>query len=479
MFLCKNLLFLIIFVHFFFLSQSIYTQVPLSSVLEDSSSVKIDKNSDLNISKIIRVLLHAGHGGRKISPNKVYGDKWSPVKQHYLTPYYEGAIHENSKENEITYKIVKSVQKIFQNLSNINGKRKFENLLREFNHNKLLEENIIIDIQLARETDFYTSYFQHQEDPNAIYRLYDYPDSKKKEVKAGILSKINKLKPHLIISVHLDTLNTPGFGSMYSIITPGYSTYKLGKKYLLEKNIKKRNQYYIQFQKSGYTNWFMNDTARTPFSSFLLDVCSYFTGNWCDYPPLSLKNTKYLGYRYNMLQWRYADLGDWKKLAKEGVANTPYSGNIKTFLEKDSLFWKRERSKEEEYRRENGFEGIGGDNLYASQELLRYIRTHFYLSGAEPNKKKIPKLDKPITSTWSLPTYTNAIHAFLELGSVKNIHDKKRFDLSYQLYSEAIAIGIYSLIYSMKPIKIDLDASPKGKKINFSKYGTYFQDVVK
>src|SRR3990172_1690620 len=202
-------------------------------------------------------------------------------------------------------------------------------------------------------------------DPNAPYRLFDYPDQED-TMQPGRLSRINAVRPHLVVSLHLAKNAPRDFEGMNPVIVPSFEILHKGLSYL-KGEISGKSFYY----NTSHLEWFVESETRSDFDWFLSDTSLYFTG----YP---LKKSSepargdFKGYRYNMIQWAYADAPGWRYPAQYHMPGTRYSASIKYF-EPEGKFWVRERSPYERYRRDGGNEGFGGDNAYASYEIVRYI----------------------------------------------------------------------------------------------------------
>jgi hypothetical protein len=310
-----------------------------------------------------------------------------------------------------------------------------------------------------------------RDDPNAEFRLFDYPDKEKRMIP-GRISKINTLKPHLVVSLHFTTPCPPGYVGMNPVIIPPYSMLEQGLMYLMKKRDKKF------FYKSRYNDWFAESNRKGDFEWFVKDVSVYFLGYPYDrnYKP---KLNDFKGYRYNMISWAYNDDKGWEDIARNHPADTQYSNSYDT-LKPIGRFWDRERSIYENYRRAEGEEGYGGDNLYASSEIIRYILYSLFLAG-ENNPSQ--KLSKPYISTWILPAHLNAISAYIELGYLSVKRHRYLLSKKQDEIAEGIAAGIYSLFAGLKPKNADFRYIPKGKKIDLQKYNitndkSYFDAVI-
>lgn len=128
---------------------------------------------------------------------------------------------------------------------------------------------------------------------------------------------------------------------------------------------------------------------------------------------------------------------------------------------------------------------FGGDNHYASDELLRFIQ--YGVPTLVKKKKKTVKIGgilDPFVSTYGLPTFVNAICAYLEIGFL-DVKQDREFVLKYQEeIAKSLAVGIYSLFVGLE-LKKDYKGlfKPKGRNVDFKKYiehrdGNYFEKVV-
>ena len=428
--------------------------------------------------KIFRVVLDPGHGGIDLEPRSVYGDKYDLLSKKYLDNFRQGAYYKGLWENEETYSIARMVQDHLFLTRSHQGKKIFRSILQKYTPYSVGEIGSIESF-LSRKKSYPDIYFDIREDLNAPYRLYDYRDIRTNRLKKGRISKINTLQPHLVVSIHLTRGQKNTQGALNAVITPSYATYRLALTYV--KNRRSRRRIKQKFQNSDYQDWFLTK-GRGQFASFLLDSWIYFTGYWCKPHGLSAMPDVFKGYRHNMITWRYKDKGNWHLRAKKHQNYTPYSKSLKT-ISLNNAFWRRERSKPEQWRRENGYEDYGGDNLYSSHEILRYIRKGFLINEDE-SEAKLPVLLKPYISTWSVPTYINAVAAYLEIAYLDITADYKRILEHKKIYAEAIAVGIYSLFFSIRQDKEDKEMDlPFGRSINFKKYENYkgrnyFKEVV-
>ena len=414
-----------------------------------------------------RVMLDPGHGGKAYGNKIKHGDRFDVLSQKYLAYFDYGVRYKNLEEHAIVYSIALKVKNILD--LSLSGRDfvKFKNIISRFT-----DENpgrIIIQSELSRPDSRGKI---TGGDPNAPFRLYDYPDAEG-QMRYGRISRINSFRPHLVVSLHLDYRPPAHFQGINPVIAAPYSFLEKGLQYLKgEINDK------AFFYKSSYTDWFIESTKRSDFRWFMKDVSVYFTG----YPAdnfIKMVPAGFSGYRNNMVEWKYRDLPGWELLAVNHPSGTKYSMNYND-ISLQGRFWDRERSQYEKYRREDGEEGFGGDNLYACREIIRYILLSLDLNKTLPHTQK---LGNPYISIWSVPMLVNAVAAFIELGYLYRNPDRFMLTKKQDEVAEGIAVGIYSLLAGLKPKEGKFKYPPKGKRVDLEKYlinseNDYFNDVL-
>ena len=318
------------------------------------------------------VVLDPGHGGCNIQPFSIYGDKYDVLSGKYTDSYRPGAFYNGLWENEETYKIALLVEEYLKLTLDPNKHLQFKSILKKYTTANI-SHITPIKVYFSREPGYASQYENIKKDPNAPYRLYDYPDIITQEYKKGTISRINNIQPELTVTIHLTRGKINRSGAMNAVITPGYKTYNLALDYAKNKN--KQKLIRQNFLQSKYQNWFLT-SGRTPFESFLIDACIYFTGSSCDKYGNHTPTDEFYGYRYNMFSWSYKDPINWTDTAQKHPNNSQYSKSLSQFIPQGA-YWQREKSIKEHWKREDGIEGFGGDNLYAAHEILRYIRKGF------------------------------------------------------------------------------------------------------
>lgn len=412
---------------------------------------------------IFKIVIDPGHGGNNQKPFEIYGDKYDTISGKFLEAYRPGAIHKNKTEREIVLKLGIELKKILDLTKTNQGFKKFQNIAKNYTNSKIHPVRFVT--KLTRNDDFEHKNWKDGEDQNYKYRLYDFVDKKTGKKVLGRLSQINREKPYLVVSLHLNP-SYPGHpGGMAAVIAPPYQIFqelRLISSGKMDESV---------FSGGPYRNWtkFVGDWNH--LENAMTDAWIYFHGYWADQSGKNTNLNKFTGYRQNMVSWKYADVQGWENLAKRG-ARGQYAKSHDDYIARGK-FWNRERGQGERLRRSNGYEGYGGDNLYAGNELLRFV--HYGLSkrilmetGSIP---ELGPIHSPYISTYSLPTYLNAITAFLEIGYIDNERDMKYIEGYMKVVAESLAIGIYSLFMGTSPLhKEDFSYRPKGKKLGFEKY---------
>ncbi|MBN2158049.1 MAG: N-acetylmuramoyl-L-alanine amidase [Spirochaetes bacterium] len=400
----------------------------------------------------------------------VHGDRYDTVSGRYLDYYKEGAARGRLHERVIVYNIAKKTEKLLKLLAPGGNRKRFFNILEKYSEDN--PPQITVLPYMSRGRSITDSEAEGKKDPNAPFRMFDYPDCEG-NMQQGRMSRINELRPHLVVSLHLARAGPSDFEGMSPVITPSYGFLRQGLEYLRGKRRGKRF-----FLRSPYREWFIEETSRSDFEWYLNDVSLYFTG----YPLTRRREPDsggFKGYRYNMVRWAYSDKTGWERAARHHIASSRYADSFEKYVP-EGKFWDRERSSYERSRRDGGREGFGGDNAYASYEIIRYIYYSLYLRGDEHRSQKP---GKSYISVWIMPLHVNAINAFIELGYLNRSRDRFLLTKRQDAIAEGIAVGIYSLLSGLTPKDRQFNHAPMGKGIDFTKYRTpegrsYFDEVT-
>ncbi len=409
---------------------------------------------------VYRVILDPGHGGLRYLNKKNHGDRYDKISEKYLKHYNAGVRYKNLEEHAIAYSIAKKVKDILDLSSDGKNFNRFIEIIKQFSDDN--PPRIIIQSKLSRGELKSNKKISKNDDPNASFRLYDYPDKTDtfRKIEHGRISKINSYKPHLLVSIHMDIRPPDYYKGINPVIVAPHSFLHSGLQYL-NKKITNKDFFY----ESPYAYWFVESVKKSNFYWFLKDTSVYFTG----YPhnnKLRIKSKRFLGYRYNMVSWNYADPPHWEIIAKHHPKETQYAMSHNDFVMKGK-FWERERSIYEGYRRKGGEDSYGGDNLYVSNEIIRYILYSLKLNGI---RNSTQKLGKPYISIWSLPLLVNAVTAYIELGYLYKKRDRFLLTKKQDELAEGFAVGIYSLLVGLKPKNNKSKYMPKGKRVDLKKY---------
>lgn len=423
-----------------------------------------------------RVVLDPGHGGRDLIPHTLYGDKFDRRLGVYLDKFREGARHKGVWEYEVMHDIAVKAKAILDLTQTAEGKEKFRKILAKYGKVHATPESI--EAFLSRPAGYHENYFENRDDVNAPFRLYDYPNQKTGAIEPGTISRINAYEPELVITLHLTHTEAPSVGGMATVITPGYKTYELAHRYVRSGG-GGRAALRNKLANSAWRNWFISDDKYRTYSSFMADAFIYYIGYWCKPDGVSTDYKKFRGYRHNLVQWSYAD-SDSVVESLFGQKGERYATTLAAF-EPKGPFWEREKAEPENWRREGGPEGFGGDNHYAGMEVLRFARKAFVVNGFD-SAATAPKLLKPYISTWAVPTYVNAIAAFVELAHTTSKRDHLRMAKYRHIYAEGIAVAAYSLLHGLETN--GAAGFPKGDAVDLARYqklagGNYFKRVKK
>ncbi len=419
-----------------------------------------------------RVVIDPGHGGINVQPPEKYGDKYDLISGKFLDVFKEGAAYRGVEENIIMYQIGAKVRRLLALTETEEGFNEFRKIASIHVNGDI--PRIIIHSKLSRVDSKPRAELEKRADPNVEYRLFDFPSSDG-EILPGRISSINAFKPHLVVSLHCAESTSRDNIGMNAVICPPYSIMEKGLSYLKGEH---RDRSF--FLKSRYANWFEESSypKRSLFQWFLSDVSVYFLSYH-----LNRKNRiepdGFTGYRYNMVSWKYADEPDWEDDAKKHESGSRYASSFSGYNPVGS-YWDRERSKYEEYRRDGGPEGYGGDNAYASMEIIRFALASINRAGYRHRDLRVAN---PYISIWSVPLYINAVSAYIELGYIRMPSYRRVLTKMQDPVAEGIAVGIYSLLAGSKTKPMPGKNTPKGKSIDLDKYRiddkeTYFDSVV-
>ncbi len=419
------------------------------------------------------VVIDPGHGG---TGKKEPDDKWDALSGKYLQHFAPGTKHQNHYEHRIALDLAKRTEAYLAWTRAAADWPKFVALLREFSDASDFPR-IAFQTQLSRRNGWdERGVPRTRPEVNAPYRLYDFPSEKASTMRPGRISWMNAQHPYLILSIHLNPAGKGSAGGMAAVLAPGYETFNLLREISLG------NRKSAEFEALPWKNgWLITDGGWTRFEAARSDAWVYFNGYrakknggpWAE---------QFRGYRHNMMTWRYADPAGWERTARAHPPG-PYAVEHRNFRPTGN-FWNRERGRAEYWRREGGELGYGGDNHYASDELLRFVQ--YGARRMRPARRRpgaMGEILKPFVSTYSLPTYVNAINAYLEIAHINRPRDLSLVTDDADVVARSLAVGVYSLFSGMQLRAQAGPYTPRGKPIDFARYeklagGNYFKVVT-
>lgn len=415
---------------------------------------------------VFRVMLDPGHGGVALPDRCRNGDRYCAVTRTYLQDFREGASFRGIEEHALVYEIASKAYDILLDCGENGDFSKFYPVLERFTD--VPYDRVYIQCDMSRSDSRCRNEIIRREDPNGEFRIFDYPDARG-IMRPGRLSYINARRPQIVVSLHAAGKGAAYFMGMNPVIVPPFDFLHSG---LLDLQGEKQGRSY--FFSSPYRDWFDESSRRTGYQWFLNDVMLYFTG----YPLKASGDAdldNFRGYRYNMVTWPYRDHIGWERWARTHPDNSPYAASAKKFV-LAGKYWVREKSVYEKYKRDGGLEGFGGDNYYASAEIIRYI---LYSLGINNLYHADQRLGKPYISVWTMPLFVNAINAFIELGYLARPRFRYLLTSRQDEIAQGVAVGVYSLCAGIVPKQAPIRDRPKGKKIDLIKYsmpnkGSYF-----
>lgn len=404
---------------------------------------------------VYRIVIDPGHGGASLFPVYLHGDRFDTLTGSYLDAYREGASGPGVHEHLLMYSISKKVMRHLKDASAGGKYGRFHDLVARYTDRPA--GRVTIDAIISRSSSVEEG--SKLADPNAGYRLYDY-SGRDGEIHMGRISLINDFKPHLVVSLHCASSGPYDYEGMSAVIAPPYDYLYNGLLYLRGK--KKKSSF---FTGRFGENWFCESEDRSNFSWFLNDSSLYFLSHPIDEDHIQ-RFDKYKGYRQNMVHWRYGDKNGWEYAAAHNIKDSRFSRDLDYFVP-EGPFWERERSRFEKFRRDGGPEGYGGDNLYAGNEIIRYIQYSLAKSGI---RTRFRKPGKPYVSVWAVPVLINAVSAYIELGYLMRRDDRTLLVQRQDEIAEGVAVGIYSLLAGIELDQGDDALLPRGKRIDLDKY---------
>lgn len=448
-----------------------------------------------------KVALDPGHGGRGEPRRPTMGDNWDSAAGEFLGSYLNGGSRTVNKitytEHEIVLALGKRLKLLLDKTTDDAKWPEFEAVVKRYSDlTKASVKRVWIEAKLMRES----SYLDHPDaanpNVNKHFRLFDAPDAFPWTPGAplfpGRISRINQTGADLLVALHAnDSFNTSLRGST-ALFVPPYPVYDL----IRQASLNQRS--WDDFRNTPYyTYWSYTKLPSRRREELAEDMTRYFL----DGVTGGAKGTGHQRTgRADRVQWRYRQDPPVERADLAGRFEGPY--------------WERERSIYEGYRRNAGPEEFGGDNLFAGQELTRYLRYALWQDflkkpgplpfPAQPVRASAPKVDPdapppgsaaaaatglatsyglpfppdaylgrhapPLCSDWLVSLYTNSVAAYLEVAYLSNPADLWLLDNKLDVIAEGIAVGIYSLCAGLKTKDLPGLQSPRGIPVDWDRY---------
>ncbi len=422
--------------------------------------------------KSIRVMIDPGHGGRGEEPGATTGDNWdSQYAQFLRVVNYGGSARvapgRRVEEHELALSLSRRLAALLELTRTDAGWTRFEEILRRLGARGTLPR-VRIESRLTRTDDYRAREARKEPDPNRDFRLLDsparLPAREGTPLHPGRVSRVIDWAPDLLLVLHANDVDSRRQRGMNALFVPSPQDFEAIRAMELSKEALPPGL--ARLAKS----WIARGRARGERESMIEAAWCYYTG----FAPTPGGRTPDIrrpdGKVWNHITWAYRD-------------TEPGRPTLTLAAPQVGPFWDRERGPFESRRRAGGPEGLGGDNLYAGQELLRHARlslgravtstalpSDVFGRGPHMRVTTLTPLSRPLCAAWTLPLYVNSVTAYLELGYLSNARDRWLLMHRGDLYVEGLAAGIYSLAAGLKLPGVPGIDSPSGKPIAFEYY---------
>jgi N-acetylmuramoyl-L-alanine amidase len=310
-----------------------------------------------------RLVLDPGHGGRGEQPGLATGDAWDASLGRFVRVLNFGGAQRLARgvrltEHELVLALAKRLRSVLDLTHSEAGWAEFTRLLESVGVKGPLTR-VRFDTRLSREDDFRAREARRDRDPSKDFRLLDspkvFPAANGQPLHPGRVSRIVALAPELVVVLHLNDGPGTRERGTNALYVPSPEAFEALRLFALQ-----RGPWTAELEKLR-PHWLGRGRARGEKASMLESAWCYFTG----YPPAASGRLAELrhptGQAWNHVTWAYRE-------PEPGPARVTLEGPF------SGPFRERERLPVEQRRRGGGPEGVGGDNLYAGQELLRFVR---------------------------------------------------------------------------------------------------------
>jgi len=176
------------------------------------------------------VVLDPGHGGLAEAAGPFTGDHWDPASRAFLNPYNYGAAHERDglAEHRLVLSIAKRARALLQSACTVEGFPAFRRILERYGRPARGRDFPRPDLRviLTREDAAEDPPYADLADPNRFFRLYDSPTGFRDDgaphpdLYPGRMSLINRAKPELAVSIHINSAKNAAVRGQASVVTP-------------------------------------------------------------------------------------------------------------------------------------------------------------------------------------------------------------------------------------------------------------------
>ncbi len=416
-----------------------------------------------------RVFLDPGHGGKPEPASTRGGAHFDPLSGRFLNVYSYGTEYRAPggiviSEQQQVLALARKIRERLDWTRTEDGWERFQALLARFGAVLPPFHRVMFETRLSRENDFRSHPDAGRRDVNKHFRIFDSPSripwDPSVPMQEGRLSKAAAFAPDLLLSLHIDGSRNRQQRGMSALFVPSHADFELARRIALgtakPTDVAKKLRHWWKYSGHGRdkTQWMLND------------CWTYFTGYRSDPSGSRADLESYIGQRWQHVRWAYAE--DVEAPPRTSLAG-PFTGR----------WFERERSAYEGFRRGEGPEELGGDNLYAGQELIRFLRYALWKDYSDGGtafakdltpRELLPPHEKPTGSDWAMPLFTNAVAPYLELGQLWNSKDRFLLTEKLDVMADALAVGIYSLVTGFATPQLEGVDSPKGVRIEWERY---------
>ncbi|MBN1899022.1 MAG: hypothetical protein JW827_09610 [Spirochaetes bacterium] len=398
----------------------------------------------------IIVAFNPPDGGKPARASKTDGDYYNEVTSVFTENIEKGSVYGNLSEYKLIATLYQKTANILNDTLTVSGWKSFEKILKKYSKKKKQFEKVAFESFITKPHPYRFYEQKGEKDVNRYFRLMDSPSENiLKKYNNGILSHLFSMKPDIIINFDL--------GENYRLFSINMPSFKFFD-YIRKKYIRSGQLNFSDLGKpyrSIAKNW-RGDNEKEKINNLLHDMKLYFTG---------YSGNRFLGLGYNMIDWDFRDSSGWFKNFNDKEDNPHYQTDLKKW-QAQGKFWERETMKVELKRRQ-GKRYPGGDNQYASAEIIKYIRN--ILNGKEISLQR----SGPVFQYDEIDLYTTGIVINVHLGSLNNENIRSLLTTHSDALAEAICVSLYSLTmgYDLHPVKKNISDLPSGDPIDFK----YFQ----